>query len=92
MRVAVAGASGFIGQATVHALLQAGHAVVGLSRGRRGRFDRPGLVWREVDVSRGGPSWWPHWRAARRWSTWWGSSGPSRGSRSTRPTWRRWRR
>ncbi|MFY0542230.1 NAD-dependent epimerase/dehydratase family protein [Nannocystis pusilla] len=32
MQVAVAGASGFIGQATVHALLQAGHAVVGLSR------------------------------------------------------------
>ncbi|MCY1069099.1 NAD(P)H-binding protein [Nannocystis sp. RBIL2] len=55
MQVAVAGASGFIGQATVHALLQAGHAVVGLSRGRRGRSDRPGLVWREVDVSRGGP-------------------------------------
>ncbi|WAS98153.1 NAD(P)H-binding protein [Nannocystis punicea] len=55
MRVAVAGASGFIGQATVHALLQAGHEVVGLSRGRRGRSDRPGLVWREVDASRGGP-------------------------------------
>ncbi|MDC0719252.1 NAD(P)H-binding protein [Nannocystis bainbridge] len=55
MQVAVAGASGFIGQATVHALLQAGHAVVGLSRGRRGRFERPGLTWRDADASRGGP-------------------------------------
>ncbi|MDC0674627.1 NAD(P)H-binding protein [Nannocystis radixulma] len=55
MRVAVAGASGFIGQATVAALLQAGHEVVGLSRGRRGRAERAGLTWREVDVGRGGP-------------------------------------
>jgi len=55
MRVAVAGASGFIGQATVAALLQAGHEVVGLSRGRRGRAEHAGLTWQEVDVSRGGP-------------------------------------
>ena len=54
MRIAVVGASGFIGRATAAALQAAGHAVVGLSRGRRARAD--GVEWRQVDVTRGGPA------------------------------------
>ncbi|HEY8375269.1 MAG TPA: NAD-dependent epimerase/dehydratase family protein [Nannocystis sp.] len=55
MQVAVTGASGFIGQATVAALVQAGHAVVGLSRGRRARPAIAGVTWRTVDATREGP-------------------------------------
>jgi nucleoside-diphosphate-sugar epimerase/membrane protease YdiL (CAAX protease family) len=57
MRVALTGASGFIGRATMQALLQAGHEVVALSRGRRARVaaDDPRVSWRAVDVTRGGP-------------------------------------
>lgn len=54
MRVAVVGASGFIGRAAVATLQAAGHAVVGLSRGRRAR--PAGIDWREVDATRGGPA------------------------------------
>ena len=56
MRVAVAGASGFIGLHTIAALGEAGHAVVGLSRGRRGQPPIAGVTWREVDVTRAGPA------------------------------------
>ena len=56
MRVAVAGASGFIGLATIEALREAGHEVVGLSRGRRRPPEGAGVRWRAVDVTRGGPA------------------------------------
>lgn len=56
MRIAVVGASGFLGQITARALLQAGHAVVGVSRGRRDRPAIAGVTWREADAARGGPA------------------------------------
>lgn len=54
MRIAVVGASGFIGRAAVAALQAAGHAVVGLSRGRRAQTGA--LEWRQVDAAHGGPA------------------------------------
>lgn len=56
LRVAVVGASGFLGRITVAALLQAGHAVVGVARGRRDRPAIAGVTWREADAVRGGPA------------------------------------
>lgn len=55
MQVAVLGASGFIGRATIARLVETGHAVVGLSRGHRARPEQAGMTWREVDATRGGP-------------------------------------
>jgi uncharacterized protein YbjT (DUF2867 family)/membrane protease YdiL (CAAX protease family) len=53
MRVAVIGASGFIGQSTARALLEAGHEVVGVSRGKRGRPAIAGVIWRDADAATG---------------------------------------
>ncbi len=56
MRVAVVGASGLLGRASVEALLTAGHEVVALSRGERPVQPRAGVTWRRVDATRAGPA------------------------------------
>lgn len=56
MRVAVVGASGLLGRASVAALLAAGHDVVALSRGARPTQPQAGVTWRRVDATRPGPA------------------------------------
>lgn len=56
MRVAVVGASGFVGRASVAALVAAGYEVVALARGSRSRPQNAKMLWREVDATREGPA------------------------------------
>ena len=52
MRVAVAGATGFVGRPLCHALKQAGHEVVALGRSVQDCATRQGVLWRSVDAYR----------------------------------------
>ena len=52
MRVAVAGATGFVGRPLCQALGQAGHDVVALGRSVQDNVSRNGVLWRSVDAYR----------------------------------------
>ncbi|MCB9793798.1 MAG: NAD-dependent epimerase/dehydratase family protein [Alphaproteobacteria bacterium] len=49
-RVAVAGATGFIGRRLCALLRQRGHAVIGLGRGVQDGVEQDGVLWRRVDL------------------------------------------
>ena len=49
MKVLLTGASGFVGGAILHTLLNRGDEVVGAARNAASRETRPGLSWREAD-------------------------------------------
>jgi NADH dehydrogenase len=53
LRVAVTGASGFIGSNLWRSLIADGHEVVGVSRGERKRLPRNGMTWVSGDVATG---------------------------------------
>lgn len=53
MRIAVTGATGFVGGHLATALAESGHEVVAISRGRRGRARGEGITWVRADVVEG---------------------------------------
>jgi uncharacterized protein YbjT (DUF2867 family) len=53
MKVLITGGSGALGRLLVHAAMNAGHVVRGLSRGARPQFMPPGIEWARADLATG---------------------------------------